>query len=101
MVSDWYHAYYQTEIDGLFAPLPAVDIPEPDNNLINGKNSFDCSSTSLPCTPNAPLASFDFTSGKTYRIRFINPSAAAVQRIAIDNHSFTVIANDVGTPRVI
>ncbi|KAK5122674.1 hypothetical protein LTR85_003937 [Meristemomyces frigidus] len=94
MVSDWYHGYYQTVIDALFAPLPAVNIPASDNNLINGKNSFDCSSTSLPCTADAPLASFNFTSGKTYRIRFINPSSAATEKITIDGHTFTVIAND-------
>lgn len=94
MVSDWYHAYYETVIDAMFQPLPAVNIPASDNNLINGKNSFDCSSTSLPCTPNAPLASFNFTSGKTHRLRFINPSAAAVEKISLDGHTFTVIAND-------
>lgn len=94
LVSDWYHEYYQTVIDALLAPLPAVNIPMSDNNLINGKNSFDCANTSLPCTPNAPLASFNFTSGKTYRIRFVNPSAAATQKITIDNHKFLVIAND-------
>ncbi|EMC99909.1 hypothetical protein BAUCODRAFT_136452 [Baudoinia panamericana UAMH 10762] len=94
MVSDWYHQYYEEVIDALFAPLPAPNIPMSDNNLINGKNSFDCSTTSLPCTPDAPLASFNFTSGKLHRIRFINPSAAATQKITIDGHSFTVIAND-------
>jgi FtsP/CotA-like multicopper oxidase with cupredoxin domain len=94
MVGDWYHDYYTTVLDALFQPLPAVNIPASDNNLINGKNSFDCSNTNKTCTPNAPLANFNFTSGKTYRLRLINPSAAAVQKITIDNHKFTVIAND-------
>ncbi|KAK3116845.1 hypothetical protein LTR53_002339 [Teratosphaeriaceae sp. CCFEE 6253] len=83
MVSDWYHEYYENVIDALLEPLPAVNIPMSDNNLINGKNSFNGN--------NAPLASFNFTSGK---IRFINPSAAATQKISIDGHSMTVIAND-------
>ncbi|KAK5130265.1 hypothetical protein LTR08_002266 [Meristemomyces frigidus] len=94
MVNDWHHQYYEDLVTALLAPLPAVNIPKSDNNLINGKNSFDCSTTSLPCTPHAPLASFNFTSGKTYRIRFINPSAAATEKITIDGHKFTVIAND-------
>lgn len=94
MVSDYYHEYYTDVVDALLEPLPAVNIPMSDNNLINGKNNFDCSQTSLPCTPNAPLASFNFTSGKTYRIRVINPSSAAVQKFTIDGHNFTVIAND-------
>jgi FtsP/CotA-like multicopper oxidase with cupredoxin domain len=94
MISDWTHQYYEDVVKSLLAPLPAANIPESDNNLINGKNSFDCSQTTLPCTPNAPLASFNFTSGKTMRLRLINPSAAAVQKITIDNHNFTVIAQD-------
>ncbi|KAK3676639.1 hypothetical protein LTR78_003414 [Recurvomyces mirabilis] len=94
MINDWYHEYYETVIDALFAPLPAANIPMSDNNLINGKNSFDCSQTNLPCKADAPMASFNFTSGKTYRMRFINPGSAATQKISIDNHKFTVFAND-------
>ncbi len=66
--------------------LSAVNIPMSDNNLINGKNSFNGNG--------APMASFNFTSGKTYRLRLINPSAAAVQNFSIDGHTMTVIAND-------
>nr|POE62972.1 oxidoreductase ops5 [Quercus suber] len=94
MISDYYHAYYQDVVDALLAPLPAVNIPMSDNNLINGKNSFDCSTTTLPCTPGAPMATFNFTSGLTYRLRLINPSSAAVQKFSIDGHTMTVIAND-------
>ncbi|KAK5678143.1 hypothetical protein LTS10_009313 [Elasticomyces elasticus] len=86
MVSDWYHEYYDTVVEALLEPLPAVNIPMSDNNLINGKNNFNGN--------NAPLASFNFTSGKTFKLRLINPSAAAVQKISIDGHTMTVIAND-------
>jgi len=86
MISDWYHEYYETVIDALLQPLPAVNIPMSDNNLINGKNSFNGNG--------APMASFNFTSGKTYRLRLINPSAAAVQKFSIDGHTMAVIAND-------
>lgn len=37
MVSDWYHEYYQTVIDALLEPLPAVNIPMSDNNLVRIK----------------------------------------------------------------
>ncbi|KAK5708769.1 hypothetical protein LTR17_020369 [Elasticomyces elasticus] len=86
MVSDWYHEYYDTVVEALLEPLPAVNIPMSDNNLINGKNDFNGN--------NAPLASFNFTSDKTFKLRLINPSAAAVQKISIDGHTMTVIAND-------
>ncbi|KAF2859405.1 multicopper oxidase [Piedraia hortae CBS 480.64] len=94
MVSDWHHKYYEDIVEDLLAPLPAVNIPKSDNNLINGKNSFDCSTTDLECYSDMPLSYFQFTSGQTYRMRFINPSASAVEKITIDNHKFTVIAND-------
>ncbi|KAK1070098.1 hypothetical protein LTR33_010744 [Friedmanniomyces endolithicus] len=94
MVGDWYHGYYETVLDALLRPLPVANIPMSNNNLINGENDFDCSNTSLPCTPNAPLATFNFTSGKTCKLRFINPSAAAVQKITIDGHMMQVTAND-------
>ncbi len=40
------------------------------------------------------LATFNFTTGKTHRLRLINPSAEAMQRFTIDNHTMTIIAND-------
>lgn len=94
MISDYYHDYWTTITDALFKPLPAVNIPMSNNNLINGKNNFNCATTKRTCTPNAPRAVFHFQSGKTYRIRLINPSSAAVEKFTIDGHKFTVIAND-------
>src|ERR1700760_1208626 len=64
------------------------------NNLINGKGNYPCANTTLPCTPNAGLTKFAFQTGKKYRMRFINPSSDALQKISIDNHTFTVIAYD-------
>lgn len=94
MINDWYHEYYFQGIEELMAPIPHSSVPRSDNNLINGKNDFDCSQTDLPCVSNAGLASFNFTSGKTHRLRIINPSAAAVEKFSIDGHTMTVIAND-------
>ena len=67
-----------------------------DNNLINGKMSFNCSSVNdgRPCTDNAPSAKFRFQKGKSHRLRLINAGAAAQQVFSIDEHELTVIAND-------
>ena len=94
LAGDWYHQYYEASVAMILAPLPAAAPPFAANNLLNGKASFDCSKTNLPCVPDAPLSSFNFTSGKSYRLRLVNPSATAVEKITIDNHSFTVIAVD-------
>ena len=45
-------------------------------------------------TPNAGLAKFEFTTGKTHRLRLINGGSEGTQRFTIDNHTMTVIAND-------
>ena len=58
---------------------------------------FDCSfipSGGPHCTPNAGIAVFNFTSGKSHRLRLINAGAEGLQRFTIDNHTMTVIAND-------
>jgi len=69
-----------------------------DNNLINGKANFNCSSKAAgddtPCTDNAGLAKFRFQSGKTHRLRLVNSGSEGVQRFSIDHHTLTVIAND-------
>jgi FtsP/CotA-like multicopper oxidase with cupredoxin domain len=87
MVMDWYHENYKESIEGLFKPFPNAIVPRADSNTINGKGSY--SGVEPPMIP-----TFDFTSGKTHRLRLINPSSVAVQKITIDNHKFTVTAND-------
>ena len=75
-------------------PIPyGIQLPS-NNALINGKNNFDCSTTNLSCVDNAGLASFNFTAGKSHRLRLINPSAQATMKFSIDDHIMTVIAND-------
>ncbi|TKA62157.1 hypothetical protein B0A49_09692 [Cryomyces minteri] len=94
MIGDWYHMYYEDGVDMVMTALPNWKPPRSNNNLINGKNNYDCSLASLPCTPNAGIATFNLTSGKSHRLRFINPSANAIEKISIDGHTMTVIAND-------
>jgi FtsP/CotA-like multicopper oxidase with cupredoxin domain len=65
-----------------------------DNNLIQGKGTYDCSLTTLPCARNGGYAKFHFESGKTYRMRLINSGADTMQHFSIDDHTMTVIAND-------
>ena len=69
-----------------------------DNNLINGKMNFDCSTVAAgdnaKCTSNAGVSKFKFQTGKTHRLRLINSGADGVQRFSIDQHTMTVIAYD-------
>ncbi|ETN42833.1 uncharacterized protein HMPREF1541_01991 [Cyphellophora europaea CBS 101466] len=65
------------------------------NNLIQGKGTYDCSLTTLPCYRNGGYAKFHFDSGKSYRLRLINSGADTIQHFSIDDHTLTVIANDM------
>jgi FtsP/CotA-like multicopper oxidase with cupredoxin domain len=64
------------------------------NNLINGKMNFNCSTTTLNCTENAGISKFMFTTGKKHRLRIINGGAEGQQKFSIDEHNLTVIAHD-------
>lgn len=94
---DWWHKDYYEVVKEVMAP-GFQGKTFSDNNLINGKMNFDCSrkdaGDKAPCTGNAPLSKFKFQPGKTHRLRFINAGAEGTQRISIDGHNMTVIAND-------
>lgn len=86
MLSDYFHGYYEQAVQKTLAD-PASGLAGPplaNNNLINGKAS----------NGPMPMASFNFTSGKTYRLRLINTSAASVQKFTIDGYTMTIFAND-------
>ena len=98
--SDWYHNTSESIVASQEAPFPnqPPGIPVPDNNLINGKNNFNCSlerdhARQAECVPNAGLSNFTFTSGKVHRLRLINAGGEALQRFTIDNHNITIVAN--------
>ena len=93
-LSDWHHDEYFDIVQKLMQPFPTNVPPVSQNSLINGKMNFNCSLTTLPCTPNAGLAKFKFVAGKTHRLRLINGAAEAIMRFSIDNHTMTVMAND-------
>jgi hypothetical protein len=98
-LTDYYHMDYYSVIEEVMGngtnsnPRPASD-----NNLINGKMNFDCSTVAAgdktPCTNNAGISKFKFTTGKTHRLRLINAGSEGIQRFSIDGHQMTVIAND-------
>ncbi|PWY88379.1 extracellular dihydrogeodin oxidase/laccase-like protein [Aspergillus heteromorphus CBS 117.55] len=93
MISDYYHDnYYDTLVQGFKKPPIIVPL---DNNLINGKGFYDCNQTaSGDCLPGAGLSKFQIESGKKYRLRFINTGSLANQKVSLDNHEMTIIAND-------
>lgn len=97
MVGDWWHAPYDEVVDTIMAP-GFTGRSFSDNNLIQGKMNFDCSTKApgddTPCTNNAGLAKFKFQSGKTHRLRFINSGSQGIERVSLDEHTMTVIAND-------
>lgn len=72
--------------------------PASDNNLINGRNNFNCLTVDIgdttPCTSDAGISKFKFTAGKSHRLRLINAGSEGVQKFSVDGHTITVIAND-------
>lgn len=64
------------------------------NNLINGKMSFDCSNTTQECEPNACISTFKFEAGKKHLLRLINAGSQGQQKFSIDGHDLTVVAHD-------
>lgn len=96
MLSDWYHTDYLSIVQGVVSTNIGLTRPVSDNNLINGKMDFDCSAAPAgsQCTSNAGISKFNFTTGKTHRLRLINSGSEGLQRFSIDNHTMTVMAND-------
>ncbi|KAG9233290.1 multicopper oxidase-domain-containing protein [Amylocarpus encephaloides] len=96
LITDHYHEEYFKLVEMVISKDLDAIRHKSDNNLINGKNNFDCSSTNRtnPCRNNAGISSFKFTPGKTHKLRLINAGAEALQKFSIDGHTMTVISND-------
>jgi FtsP/CotA-like multicopper oxidase with cupredoxin domain len=96
MLNDYYHADYYSILENVVGTNLGLIRPFSDNNLINGKNSYNCSlaPSGTACTPNAGYSKFNFQTGKTHRLRLINAGSEAVQKFSIDQHTLTVIAVD-------
>ncbi|KAL8736782.1 MAG: hypothetical protein Q9166_000148 [cf. Caloplaca sp. 2 TL-2023] len=80
----------------LWVQISARSAIPPDNDLINGKMSFDCSPSTgtAKCTNNAGVSKFQFSSGKTHLSRLVNTESQGIEKFSIDNHVMTVIAID-------
>ena len=97
MLNDYYHSDYVSILKYVLAPQGPPPVPTSDNNLINGKGVFDCSTapTGSTCQSNAGLAKFNFQSGRKHLLRLINSGAEAAQQFRIDGHQMIVVANDL------
>ena len=98
LLSDYYHREYFDVVEDAAAPTEDFNIyvPWSDNNLINGKNNYNCSmaTDNATCVSNAGLAHFEFKPGKTHRLRLVNVAASAFLHFSIDGHKMRVIAHD-------
>lgn len=88
ILSDWSH---QTA-DQLFVSTAEVTGPPTmDNGLINGTNTYTSSSN----VTTGYRFNTSFTAGTSYRLRLVNTAIDSHFKFSIDNHTLTVIANDL------
>jgi FtsP/CotA-like multicopper oxidase with cupredoxin domain len=91
-LQDWSH----TPIFQLWDQARAGGPPTLNGGLINGTNTFDCSTSTDPkCIGGGKKFEAVFVSGNRYRIRLINVATEGHFQFSIDGHNFTVIANDL------
>ncbi|KZL65013.1 laccase-1 precursor [Colletotrichum incanum] len=97
-LSDYYHYPYETIAMNAIAPTDDTNVyvPNSNNHMINGRNNFNCSMSTVnnTCNSNAPLSQFNFKSGKVHKLRLINTSVEAMQIFSIDGHNLTVTTMD-------
>lgn len=77
ILCDWSHSEYTDLVEKSVGKGESGAV-ESDVSLINGKTN----------------ANFNFTSGKTHRLRLVNTAAEATYVFSIDEHDFSVIAHD-------
>ncbi len=96
LLTDYYHESYYDIVEEVMGTDLTKVAPKSVNNLINGKMDYNCSlvTDGTPCTNNAGLAKFQFTTGKKHRLRLINAGSEGIQKFSIDGHTLTIIAND-------
>lgn len=87
ILSDWSH---QTVDEIYQGQLDVVKATKMEGGLLNGKNVW----TQKDGRVIGERFEMNFVPGKRYRIRLINTAVHTFFRFAIDQHNFTVIAND-------
>ena len=91
-LSDWSH----NSVFELWYIAMQGGPPELENGLINGMNTFDCSSsTDEKCLGGGKKFEVSFEAGKKYRMRLINTAVDGHFQFSLDGHSFQVIAMDL------
>ncbi|KAH8790649.1 Cupredoxin [Hyaloscypha finlandica] len=98
ILSDYFHATSLTLEELAVGTDESTVVPFSNNNLINGRNSFNCSriaaNDTTPCESNVGVSKFRFTPGKKHRLRLINAGGDGQQKFSIDGHNMTIIAID-------
>ncbi|KAI9742047.1 MAG: hypothetical protein M1834_000437 [Cirrosporium novae-zelandiae] len=85
-LNDWFHA----TADQMFIRAEYSGPPELDTGLINGTNVYNNSGTVTGSRFEQVVEE-----GTSYRIRLVNAAIDTHFQFSIDNHTFTVIANDL------
>ncbi|KAF9351751.1 hypothetical protein BGX26_010278, partial [Mortierella sp. AD094] len=96
ILTDWYHQPTGLLLPHYLSPDSRGMEPVPNNGLINGKHTFNCSNVQpagLQCGE-GERAIIHVVPNRRYRLRIINTSAAASFLFSIDNHLLQVIEAD-------
>ncbi|KAG9243496.1 Cupredoxin [Calycina marina] len=98
LLTDHYHPDYFSLVEKVMGTDTTQVIVSSDNNLINGRNPFDCSTVTAgdttTCVDTTDVSAFKFTPGAVHLLRLINAGAEGFQKFSLDGHNMTVIAND-------
>ncbi|TLD29233.1 hypothetical protein PspLS_04041 [Pyricularia sp. CBS 133598] len=87
---------HQSAFEGWATSASKGAPPAPENTLINGTNTFDCSGSSDPnCVGGGKKFEMVFEPGKKHLIRVVNVAADAHFEFSIDGHELTVIGADL------
>lgn len=84
LLTDYYHKSYYDIVEEVMGTNISRVAPRSVNNLINGKMDYNCSlvTDGTPCTNNAGLSKFHFTTRKKHRLRLINAGAEGIQKFS-------------------
>ncbi|KAB8290400.1 hypothetical protein EYC80_010833 [Monilinia laxa] len=88
LLSDWGHK----TVDEQYEFAQTQGPPLMDTGLINGTNVFGADGSS---SQTGSRFSTSVTSGKSYRFRLVNSAIDTHFKFSIDNHTLTVMANDL------
>ncbi|KAH8599232.1 multicopper oxidase-domain-containing protein [Bisporella sp. PMI_857] len=98
MITEWFHtgAFEEFEKSAKFGGEPLRRNSIAPNGLVNGTNTFDCTTSTDPaCKGTGKRNLVNFVPGKKYRIRIIDSQVDSFMRFSVDGHQLTVIANDL------